>query len=67
MTKKQAQVYTGKCCPVCGCGDIEGGPVEIESPLALQEMSCPECEEEWTDIYRLVHVRATVGTYSIKP
>ena len=41
-------------CPFCKSGDIEGGSIEIDSDYAAQEVSCNECSEEWTEIYKLV-------------
>ncbi len=46
-------------CPVCDSDDIEGGSVEIDAGGATQEVSCKECDTEWTDIYKLDDVMFT--------
>ena len=59
ITKKQTKKYVaegGIKCPVCGFEEIEGGSIEVDSGGAYQEMSCPNCYEEWQDVYRLVDV-----------
>ena len=43
----------GRYCPACGASNPEGEEVNIEDGKALQRMSCPECNSEWTDVYHL--------------
>ena len=44
----------GACeCPFCGSENIEGGPVEIDLGSAWQQVSCVDCEKEWSDLYTL--------------
>ena len=43
----------GTKCPFCGCGQIEGGSVDIIVENALQEQACTECNETWTAVYTL--------------
>ena len=53
---KHKQEYldsAGTICPNCKHQNIEGGPVEIIGPMAVQEMSCISCNFEWRAMYRL--------------
>jgi transposase-like protein len=43
----------GNLCPYCGSTDISGGSFTVDGPTAHQEVSCSECDEEWTDTYTL--------------
>ena len=44
----------GVKCPFCNDGDsLEGSSINIDEGYARQEMVCNNCEEEWTDSYRL--------------
>lgn len=41
-------------CPYCGSTDPEGSSVDIEGDRKVtQEMFCPDCYEEWTNVYVL--------------
>ena len=40
-------------CPVCGFHDPQGHFVETGKNTANQEMSCDNCEAEWSNIYKL--------------
>ena len=46
----------GVRCPDDNCGsvNIEGGPVEIDASVAIQECVCSDCGLQWSDVYRLV-------------
>lgn len=60
MTDEQKQNYLdcgGVFCPFCQSHDIEGQSIDVEEGLATQEMHCNECEEDWTDVYKLSSVR----------
>ena len=57
MQVKQAMKYLeqrGRSCPLCGSSDIEGGSMDFESGEIAQRISCHECNERWTDVYKLV-------------
>jgi formate dehydrogenase maturation protein FdhE len=59
MKAKQAKKYLeqrGLGCPFCGSGDIEGGSMDFEAGEIAQRMSCYECNERWTDVYKLAAV-----------
>jgi hypothetical protein len=59
MQIKQAKKYLeqrGIICFFCGSWDIEGGSMDFEAGEIAQRISCHECDEEWTDIYKLVAV-----------
>jgi hypothetical protein len=59
MQVKQAKKYLerrGLGCPCCGSRDIEGGSMDFEAGEIAQRMSCHECNEQWTDVYKLVAV-----------
>jgi hypothetical protein len=47
--------YRGTChsCPTCGGWEIEGESVSIEDGLALQDVSCLNCNAAWRDVYVL--------------
>lgn len=59
LTKGDIQKYVedGGCsCPFCGHDDIVGEDVTSGSGTASQEMSCPECNARWNDVYDLVGI-----------
>lgn len=43
------------CCPITSCQStmIEGGSISIEGKIAVQEVSCSQCEAVWEDTYTL--------------
>lgn len=49
--QRQAQRAAASDCPVCGCDQVEGGPVGIGGPRAFQEVSCCRCGASWTNTY----------------
>lgn len=59
LTEEQRAMYLatrGLNCPFCETGNIEGGSVEVNDGGAMQSCNCTDCEEEWTDIYKLSNV-----------
>jgi ribosomal protein L34E len=40
-------------CPTCQSDQIEGGPLDMIERGAYQEMTCQDCEANWTDVYHL--------------
>ncbi len=74
MQMKQAKKYLverGLACPFCGSWDIEGGSMDFEAGEIVQRISCHECNERWTDVYKLVAVAdsdsgAIIASISIK-
>ena len=40
-------------CPYCGCGEIEGDSVDIETTKACQPVRCLGCGRQWQDVYHL--------------
>ncbi len=59
MQVKQAKKYLeqrGLACPFCGSRDIEGGSMNFEAGEIAQKIFCHECDERWTDVYKLVAV-----------
>jgi transposase-like protein len=73
MQVKQAKKYLeqrGLACPFCGSWDIEGGSMDFERGEIAQRISCHKCNEQWTDVYKLVAVAdpdsgATIASISI--
>ena len=47
----------GTFCPYCKGTAIQGGAVDIDNGIALQGMSCLDCDKSWTDVYRLVNIK----------
>lgn len=43
--------------PKCSCKDLHGDSVEIDGGEATQEVTCPECNKSWIDVYTLSDVR----------
>ena len=43
----------GERCPWCESHEIEGGPVEVLPSMALQEVSCINCDASWKAEYHL--------------
>ena len=74
MQLKKAKKYLQQCglvCPFCSSWDIEGGPMDFEAGEIAQRISCHECNERWTDVYKLVAVvdpdsGATIASISIQ-
>ncbi len=59
MKPEKAKEYLerhGLGCPFCGSWDIEGGSMDFEAGEIAQRISCHECNEQWTDVYKLVAV-----------
>jgi hypothetical protein len=73
MQVKQAKKYLeqhGLACPFCGSWDIEGGSMDFEAGEIAQRISCHQCNEQWTDVYKLAavadpHTGATIASISI--
>ena len=60
LTREQIDEYIssgGIKCPVCGDWDITGGSVQIDAGVAWQDVSCSNCDYEWTDIYTLTDIK----------
>ena len=58
MKYEKEHTETGIICPFCKSEDIEGGPVDIEGPVARQVVGCNACEGAWCDTYTLSAVEA---------
>jgi len=59
MKREKAKEYLeqhGLVCPFCGSWDIEGGSMDFDSGEIAQRISCHECNEQWTDVYKLAAV-----------
>lgn len=61
ITDEQEKSYVNnngiKCLnPECNNNDLHGGPIEIDGPIATQNITCPECNWTWTDIYKLTGI-----------
>lgn len=63
MYTKEYLECGGTMCPFCGSHDIAGKSLTVEAGSAFQPMYCVMCEEEWTDVYRLVSIHANGKTY----
>lgn len=45
--------YSGVGCLDCGPGaDVDGDGVEIDGPVARQDVTCLECDKTWVNRYR---------------
>jgi transposase-like protein len=67
---KEYLEHHGLACPFCGSWDIEGGSMDFEAGEIAQRISCHECNERWTDVYKLAAVAdpdsgATLASTSI--
>ncbi|MGA8224834.1 MAG: hypothetical protein WB780_24540 [Candidatus Acidiferrales bacterium] len=59
MKPEKAKEYLaqgGFACPFCDSRDIEGGSMDFDAGEIAQRISCHECSEQWTDVYKLVAV-----------
>ena len=59
MKPEQAKEYLeqhGLVCPFCGFWSIEGGSMDFDAGEIAQRISCHNCGERWTDIYKLAAV-----------
>lgn len=53
LTDEEYVAKKGRVCPHCGSEHIDGKNVSIEASQAFQDVSCNDCDREWTDIYDL--------------
>jgi hypothetical protein len=73
MKAEQANEYLeqhGLVCPFCGSWGIEGGSMDFDAGEIAQRISCHNCGERWTDVYKLAAVGdsdsgATLASISI--
>lgn len=65
LTQKQMEEYVesgGHNCPHCGAQDgvdgesLTGSSVDIDGPLAWQDMTCGRCGNSWRDCYKLIGI-----------
>jgi len=74
MKQEEAKEYLeqrGLACPFCGTWDIEGGSMDFDAGEIAQRISCHQCSEQWTDVYKLAAVAdsdsgATIASISIQ-
>ena len=61
MTAKQKKAYLedSSKCPYCKSTDISGESLEIEGNVVVQIVTCQECDNSWTDYYKLFNVEET--------
>ncbi|MDH3599018.1 MAG: hypothetical protein OEU26_05190 [Candidatus Tectomicrobia bacterium] len=67
LPSMEAASYLGTChsCPACGGWEIQGDRISIEDGLALQDVSCLNCNAAWRDVYVLSgFVQLTIDTPS---
>jgi hypothetical protein len=65
MTTYQRRRYLahrGIQCLYCKSKSIEGGPINIDSGGASQEVTCLDCRRTWVDYYKLMDVAPCNGT-----
>jgi transposase-like protein len=56
ITKEQESEYLengGTKCPVCGSDDMVDGGTDFNGSILYQNVSCNDCQEEWTEEYKL--------------
>jgi len=46
----------GTNCPFCGSDNLEGQNVDINDGIILQYIICKNCDNTWTDIYKLCNI-----------
>lgn len=59
MNPEKARQYLenrGVSCPFCGSGDIEGVSMDFEAGEIAHRISCHDCGEMWTDVYKLAAI-----------
>lgn len=61
LERERYLVADSSSCPFCETWDIDGGPMDIESGSAYQDITCNRCGGTWVDRYRL----ATEGPYHV--
>jgi len=53
MTSEEYVASGGIRCPYCDHDDVHGDSIEVNVDGAWQDCYCPECENSWTDEYKL--------------
>ena len=53
LTEKQYAEAGGIICPYCKSNSIEGGKAEFEGDTVYANVTCLDCEKEWTDQFTL--------------
>jgi len=70
-TKNAAHCQENKCsefgaepgvCPVCDCGNIEYGELDIESELCIYCWSCKHCGASGREFHKLEFLRISVAS-----
>ena len=56
ISQTQYVSHGGIHCPRCNENSIEGDSVEIDGPIAWQNVNCTACGLEWTDHYKLTGI-----------
>ena len=59
FTAAQKQAYldnSGNHCPKCNGSDLHCANLETDGTQAWRNITCEDCNEEFTDIYKLVDV-----------
>lgn len=53
LTSEEYVAKKGLVCPHCQGEHIDGKQLSVEGGQAFQDVSCNDCDAEWTDIYDL--------------
>ncbi len=56
MNKPKYLESYGMLCPYCGSDAIVSGAIDYGHNQIWQQVTCNDCEKEWTDIYTLTDV-----------
>jgi transcription elongation factor Elf1 len=58
LTPQQKQNYIEKPnhCPYCGSGYLTPSHANFDGNIVTEDISCGECDKEWTDIYKLINI-----------
>jgi len=62
LTAKAIKDYLangGTRCPGCLSTEISGSSMQVDNDTAWQEIECANCEQTWTDIYKLKEIVET--------
>jgi len=54
MTQAEYIKHRELICPFCKSENVSGSYIEVDRTEALQDMTCMDCNRDWTDIYKLV-------------
>lgn len=54
LSNEEYVALKGVRCPFCGSCGIEGDSFDFDGAEASQKIRCLDCDNTWTDVYKLV-------------